>query len=54
MTVEKRDWQELCEAASREHDSEQLMSLISQLMQALDERRLHANHSSEPSETQSV
>lgn len=43
MTVEKRDWQELCEAASKEHDSEQLMTLISQLMKALDERKVHVN-----------
>ena len=44
MTGEKRDWQELCEAASKEHDPAQLMSLISELMKALDERRTPADH----------
>lgn len=34
MTVEDRSWQELCEAASKEPESGQLMVLISQLMKA--------------------
>jgi hypothetical protein len=37
MSVERRDWQELCEAASKEHDPERLMGLISELMETLDE-----------------
>jgi len=40
MTAEKRDWLELCKAASAEHDSEQLRRLISELIRALDERNL--------------
>jgi hypothetical protein len=42
MATEDRTWQELCEAASKEPDSEQLMVLISELMKALDERKLPA------------
>jgi len=37
MTAENRDWQELCEAASKEPDSERLMVLVSELILALDE-----------------
>lgn len=39
MTSENRDWQELCEAASKEPDSERLMTLIWELIDALDERK---------------
>ncbi len=39
MSAENRTWQELCEAASKEPDSEQLMALVSELMKALDERK---------------
>jgi len=39
MSVEKRDWQELCRAASKEHDSEQLIALVSELIKKLDEER---------------
>jgi hypothetical protein len=38
MSVEKQGWRQLCEAASREHDPDQLMTLIAELMGALDER----------------
>lgn len=47
MSVENRSWQELCEAASKERDSEQLILLVSQLMRALDERRISAHHSAQ-------
>ena len=36
MSVEKNDWQELCRAASQEHDSEHLIALVSELINALD------------------
>jgi len=39
MSVEKQEWEQLCEAASQEHDPEKLMSLISELMKTLDERQ---------------
>ncbi len=36
--VSKRDsWRELCAAASEEPDSEKLMSLVNQILQALEE-----------------
>lgn len=44
MAAEDRTWQELCEAASKEPDSERLMALISELMKALDESKLPARH----------
>jgi hypothetical protein len=34
-----RDWQELCEAASKEPDPKKLMSLITEIVKALDDRR---------------
>jgi len=36
MSVEKHDWRDLCEAASKEHDSDRLIALVSELMDALD------------------
>lgn len=42
MSAETRTWQELCEAASKEPDPQQLMRLISELMKALDNRKLPA------------
>ena len=36
MTAENRTWQELCVAASQESDTEQLLTLVSELMKALD------------------
>jgi hypothetical protein len=47
MSVEKQEWQQLCEAASQEHDPEQLMTLISDLMKALDEGEASDERSSE-------
>ena len=44
MTHESRTWQELCEAASKEFDSERLISLVSELMEALDKRKTPADH----------
>jgi hypothetical protein len=32
-----KDWRELCAAASQETDSEQLASLVGQILQAFDE-----------------
>jgi hypothetical protein len=43
MTAENRDWQDLCEAASKEPDSERLMTLVSELIKALDEHKTPAN-----------
>ena len=40
MSVQNRSWQELCEAASKESDSEQLLALVTELMKALDERNI--------------
>jgi hypothetical protein len=39
ISFEKHDWKEICEAASKEHDSEKLMALVSELMKALDDRK---------------
>lgn len=36
---EKRDWRELCEAVSKEQNSDELMVLVSELVKALDERK---------------
>jgi hypothetical protein len=35
-----RDWRELCAAAAQESDPEKLSSLVSQIIQAIDEGRL--------------
>ena len=43
MTAENRDWQDLCEAASKETDSERLITLVSKLIEALDEQKTPAN-----------
>jgi hypothetical protein len=32
-----KDWRELCAAASEESDSERLLSLVNQILEALDE-----------------
>jgi hypothetical protein len=47
MSLEKRDWQDLCEAASKEQDPEKLRTIISELIKVLDERKA-AKHSPEP------
>lgn len=39
MGGEKRDWRVLCEAVGKEKDPEQLITLITELMKALDERK---------------
>jgi len=49
MSSEKRDWRELCEAASKEQDPEKLRVIISELIRALDERKRRQY----PPETQS-
>jgi len=36
--VRTADWRQLCEAASQEHDSEKLLSLVQQLNAVLEER----------------
>jgi hypothetical protein len=41
---DKRNWQELCDAISKERDPEQLMALISDLLKALDERKATAKN----------
>jgi hypothetical protein len=35
-----RDWRELCAAAAQESDPDKLSSLVSQIIQAIDEGRL--------------
>jgi len=42
VNAENRTWQELCDAASKEPDPEQLMVLVSELMKALDNRKAPA------------
>jgi hypothetical protein len=42
MTAETRNWQELCKAVTKEPDSERLMALVSELIEALDERKTPA------------
>lgn len=37
MENKKRDWKELCEAASKELDPQRLLALVSELTQLLDE-----------------
>ncbi len=39
MFPEKRDWQSLCEAASKEKDPEKLRDIITELLKALNERK---------------
>jgi hypothetical protein len=39
MASEKRDWWDLCEAASKEKDPEKLRTIISELIKVLDERK---------------
>ena len=34
---QQQDWRSICEAASKEQDSETLMALVSELMRILDE-----------------
>jgi len=44
MSDERRDWRELCAAASKENDSDKLMALVDELMEALDEQKLSPGH----------
>ena len=39
MSTEKRDWQALCESASKENDPDKLRDILTELLKALDERR---------------
>lgn len=39
MRVEQRNWRDLCEAASTEHDPEKLMALVSEIVRTLDEKQ---------------
>ncbi|MGA9476067.1 MAG: hypothetical protein WBV36_26610 [Terriglobales bacterium] len=39
MSLEKRDWRELCEAASKEQDPDKLKAILSELIKVLDERK---------------
>jgi len=47
MSTEKRDWQELCRAASKEHDPDHLIALVSELMEALEEQKAFPERSPE-------
>jgi hypothetical protein len=44
-SVEQKDWRELCAEAAEEPDSERVVSLVNQILQALDEcdRKLMLN-----------
>jgi hypothetical protein len=46
MTAENRTWQELCEAASKEPDPQQLMVLVAELVKALDQSKQFSKQSS--------
>jgi hypothetical protein len=48
MFAEKRDWQALCEAASKEKDPGKLRDLITELLKALDERKAASDGWTEP------
>ena len=39
MSFEKRDWRDLCEAASKEQDPEKIRAIIPELIKVLDERK---------------
>jgi hypothetical protein len=39
MSLEKHDWRDLCEAASKEQDPEKLRTIIAELIKVLDERK---------------
>jgi hypothetical protein len=41
VDTETRDWQTLCEAASKEYDPEQLLALVSELVEVLEQGRPH-------------
>jgi hypothetical protein len=38
VTNNRKNWRELCAEAAKEADSDKLLSLISQILQALEER----------------
>jgi hypothetical protein len=44
LTMENRSWKELCEAASKERDSKQLIVLVTELIKALDEQKISARN----------
>ncbi len=54
MSVQTRSWQELCEAVTRERDSQRLMQLITQLINALDGRKRSPERRTEPEEAPST
>ena len=39
MSVERRNWQDLCREASTEQDPERLIALVSDLIKTLDEQK---------------
>ena len=49
ISVKRHDWKAICEAASKEHDSEKLMKLVSELMRALDNCKTPLRKMQEPS-----
>jgi len=44
MPDERRDLRDLCEAASRENDSEKLIALVSELVEVLDDQGVLPGH----------
>jgi hypothetical protein len=47
-SADKRDWKEICKAASKELDSEKLMTLVSELMRALEDQKSRSRQALEP------
>ncbi len=44
MKSKKRDWKELCEAASKEFDPQRLLALVSELTEVLSEESANLAH----------
>jgi hypothetical protein len=44
MPREQQDWRSICEAASKEQDSETLIALVSELMKILDKSETPQNN----------
>jgi hypothetical protein len=39
MTIEEKEWRELCESVADEPDPQRLSELVDQLLKAMDDRR---------------
>lgn len=47
-STDERDWREISKAASKELDSEKLITLVSELMRALEDQKSRSRQTSEP------